>query len=91
MQTIYKYPLHILDRQEVPLPKGAQILSIQMQNGYPCLWALCNPDKPVSPRTLYMVGTGHPFNMDPSVIRFIDTVQMAGGSLVFHLFEYIGF
>lgn len=91
MQTIYKYPLGFLDTQEVPLPKGATVLSAQVQNGVICLWALCNTDAPIAPRTIYTVGTGHNFNMDPSVIRFIGTVQLSGGALVFHLFEYIGF
>ncbi len=40
MKRVYKYPLRVNDRQIVKLPKGAEILSVQIQRGDICLWAL---------------------------------------------------
>ena len=84
IQTIYKYPLRIDDKQAVSMPKGAQILSVQMQHGRPCLWALVNPVLAVEERTVLIRGTGHDA---PGVGRYISTFQMQGRALVFHAFE----
>ena len=40
MKRIYKYQLIVTDRQDVQLPEGAEILTIQTQVDTPCLWAL---------------------------------------------------
>jgi hypothetical protein len=42
-------------------------------------------------RQLAVYGTGHSITWDPTALRFIDTVLMYGGSLVFHVFEVTGF
>lgn len=42
-KTIYKYPLDVTDVQEIKLPVGAEILTVQAQNGTLCLWALVDP------------------------------------------------
>lgn len=83
--TIWKYPLEITDEQSVMLPEGSDILSAQVQGGTLCLWVKVNPKAPLSRRTIRIFGTGHPVPDEPLV--FIDTVQMAGGALVWHVFE----
>lgn len=65
--VIHKYPLEITDVQEVPLPEGAQILSIGNQNGVLCLWALVNPLKPIMPRRFRIVGTGNSIKQHPGM------------------------
>lgn len=85
MKTIYKYQLQPLDRQLVPMPNGAQILTVQMQGEHPCVWAMVDIDKPVVVREIRMYGTGHPIDHDPG--RYIGTIQMRGGQLIFHFFE----
>jgi len=89
-KTIWKYELKIDDLQNVTMPIGAEILSVQMQNDTPCLWALVNPDeKETDARNIETFGTGHPVTYDMGVTRkFIDTYQTRG--LVFHVFEYTG-
>ena len=42
MKTIYKYTLDSHDCT-LQLPKGAEILTVQLQNQIPTLWALVNP------------------------------------------------
>ena len=86
MKKIYKYALPIDDYLTIPLPQGAEILKVDMQNNVPWMWALVDPEKPPEMRNFRLVGTGHPIKEEN--LKFIDTFQMHEGSLVFHLFEY---
>lgn len=89
-KTIYKYELEITDSQVVKMPVGAKILSIHIQNGIPCIWALVNPNEKSTTGTIIETyGTGHGIGYDISLGGiFIGTYQTKG--LVFHVFEYIG-
>lgn len=83
---IWKFPLHLTDRQCVSMPIGAKILSAQVQHGAVTLWAMCDEsrqDKRL--RTILVIGTGHPVPDDCG--SFLGTVQFSGGGLVFHVFE----
>lgn len=84
--TIYKYPLNINEYQVVIMPRGAVILTVQIQNGTPCLWAKVNPEEMPEPRRIRIFGTGHELTTEESEI-YIGTFQIHGGSLVFHVFE----
>jgi hypothetical protein len=39
MKAVYKYALALTEQQSLWMPAGAQILSVQMPNGMPMLWA----------------------------------------------------
>ena len=67
------------------MPANAMILSVQTQRGQPCVLALVDPDAPRAPRRLHVYGTGH--RVRPDCGRFVGTFQMAGGNLIFHLFD----
>jgi hypothetical protein len=84
---IWKYPLEMTDTQRVQMPKGAQILTAQMQGQTLCLWALvdCGSVLSKDDREIEIIGTGNPIS-DASR-RYIATVQMCGGGLVWHIFE----
>jgi hypothetical protein len=84
-QTIWKYPLEITDIQTLMMPEGAEILSAQMQGDVLCLWALVNQDAPKQRREIEVLGTGNP--APEAKRRYISTVQMRGGTLVWHIFE----
>ena len=87
MHTIYKYPIYIIDEQEISMPRGAHIFSFALQRGTPCVWAIVDPTEPVlEPKTLYLRGTGHELQFEPCSLRFIGTVLLNDGALVFHLF-----
>lgn len=74
--------------QGVNIPKGSEILSVQVQRGIICLWALVNPENEIEERLFETFGTGHNIFYDMGVERkYLDTVQSAG--LVFHIFERI--
>ncbi len=82
--TIHKFALAVTDRQFIPLPAGARILTIQTQFGAPYLWAIVDQE-PRELRQIAIYGTGRPLPDDPG--RFIATFQLDGGALVFHAFE----
>ncbi len=86
MTTIWKYPLQVTDQQEVRLPRHAQILTCQMQEGIPTLWALVDPEEDKVRAVFYMVGTG---NLIPeggvSGVSYINSVQQ--GMFVWHIFR----
>lgn len=84
--TIWKYPIPVEYDFALTMPRGAIVLSVQVQNGQPCMWALvdsCQGDN--SDRSFLIVETGHP--IDPTGLRFVGTFQMYQGAMVFHLFE----
>lgn len=72
-RTIWKFPIELTDRQRVMMPDGAVILSaaIQSHSGL-CVWAEVDPSAVKQPRTVYVVGTGHPLAVDGA--RFVGTV-----------------
>jgi len=87
MKRVYKYPLDIQDEVVVMMPKGARVLSVQVQNGRPCLWAAVDPNKmTLEERWFRIAGTGYPVE-DSIIENYIGTVQMYEGKLVFHVFE----
>jgi hypothetical protein len=86
MSTIYKYQLANVDFQTVDMPSGAKILSAQIQSEQICLWALVDIERAPKRRAFQIHGTGHPVH-NSEQLTFIDTVQLAGGGLIFHVFE----
>lgn len=86
MRTIYKYPLEITDYQPVLMPVSATILSVQVQRGVPCLWAMVDSDSNEPElRQIFIHGTGHRINQNAA--KHIGTFQLHEGALVFHVFE----
>lgn len=85
MTTIYKYSLQP-GRTVLDLPSGAQVLTVQMQRGEPCLWAKVDTTNPPERRVFDVFGTGHPMPDDPRLL-YVATFQMDGGALVWHVFE----
>jgi hypothetical protein len=85
MKTIWKYQLVIQDSQPLTMPKGAEILTVQVQNNIPCIWALVDPDAEIEHREFCMFGTGHDFGLID--YKYIGTFQIHEGLLAFHLFE----
>jgi hypothetical protein len=85
MKSIWKFPLEITDRQVVRVPRRAVILSVQTQNGVPCIWALVDTEEETEERTFFVYGTGH--ECFSEAFRFIGTFQVRQETLVFHLFE----
>ena len=86
MNKIFKYKLELTDIQILRMPKDASILSAQFQFGTLFLWALVDPDKDEVERRIRIIGTGHPID-NINNLSHIDTVQQAGGTFIWHVFE----
>lgn len=87
LRTIWKYGIEIRDAFDFEMPDGAEILSVQEQDGSLFFWALVDPDpeRATVLRRFRMVGTGHLIGNER--VSFLGTVQMRGGTLVLHVFE----
>ena len=89
LKTIWKFPFAHgpIRLKTLCLPRGAKILSVQMRNGIPVLWAIVDfGEETREDYKIEMIATGEPF--DPSKMEglaFVDTFQRVDGS-VWHLF-----
>ena len=88
MRTIYKYPLTFQDQSTITLPRGAELLHIDIQNpaSYPpeiMLWAMVETTNPSGERRIFMSGTGH--QLPAMKIDHIGTVLHQG--YVWHVFD----
>jgi len=85
MITIWKYPLEVTDNQIVMMPKNAKILTVQVQRGQPCLWALVDAGQKQGPRMILTVGTGE----DAAHVagrNYVGTYQLFDEDEVYHVF-----
>lgn len=89
MKRIFKYEMIIADHSTLCLPIGSRILSIKVQRGTVCLWAVVDEyQKDLCFVDIFMYGTGQNVSdKDLANKRFAGTVQL--GDLVYHVFlEY---
>ena len=87
-KSIWKFELKVQDFEEIEMPATAEILSLQVQNGKPCIWALVDPTARKETRTFATYGTGHPIVTNEGISHtFIGTYQLPSNGLVFHVFE----
>lgn len=88
MRTIHKFA--VLARPfDLRLPKGAKVLTVQIQHGRPEMWVLLDTNNERERRTFVTLPTGNEIPDDIN-LDYIGTFQLDGGSLVFHLFEARG-
>ena len=83
MKTIHKYELRSQDAS-MKLPKGAEILTVQIQDGRPMIWALVDPENVLVDRFISIVGTG--WQVEDNT-KYICTFME--GYFVWHVFEMI--
>jgi len=89
MKTIWKFPLRVTDSQRIEMPRGAEILTAQTQNGQGYLWALVDPEAvDTEMRTIEIHGTGNPIlEGNNRERRYVATFQQL--AFVWHVFERI--
>lgn len=87
LACVWKFPINfgLAGGDFIEMPQGAQILTVQLQKGVPCLWAVVNPDAPKELRLFEIVGTGHPMRLGS--MQYVGTFQLYVDELVFHVFE----
>lgn len=89
MNSIYKYKIEAEDVQIIKLPVGASILCVQSFAEEAFLYAVVDLNvEETEDITILTFGTGHEIE-DNLKAHYIGTFQMAGGSLVFHVFEKV--
>ena len=83
-KTIWKYDLDRETQSDIQMPRGAKILSVQLQrNGYR-LWALVHPTALLEIRTFVIYGTGWDMEYTDN-LEYLETIQEDG--FVWHIFE----
>lgn len=85
MRRVWKWTLPAAGRCTLPMPRGAEVLAVQVQREDVALWAVVDPDAESEPRSFITVGTGHP--EVPAKVRYVGTFQLAGVVFVGHVFE----
>jgi len=91
MKTIHKFLLPCDNLSTIKMPNGAEILCAKTQGGIDIsLWAMVEANADFEIRRFCVVGTGNPVpSIDGATLKFIDTVIIRGGKLVFHVFEVV--
>lgn len=82
-QHIYKYPLAVVEDQNILMPAGAKVLHVAEQHGVLTLWARVNTDNPDEFHTILIRGTGDVY---PTYAHHLGTVLLNDGYLVLHIF-----
>jgi hypothetical protein len=95
MQTVWKYPIQAHERQQVEMPEGAEILTVQLQGTSAVVWAAVDTEADVEYVDFYLARTGAPIPKDlTGKLSYINTFQFVnpgtGEVLAFHLFEIEG-
>lgn len=83
--VIWKFTLEVEDEQYIDMPPDAIILSVQVLNDIPCIWAAVPYVMTRSNRLIYTYGTGVPIEKNPG--NYIGTYQLRGGAVVYHVFD----
>ena len=86
MNQIWKYTFHP-DTKSFDIPKGANIISVDNQHENICMWAEVDTDQPEETRYFEVIGTGHNYPAGFVTLEYIGSVQLSGGSLIFHIYE----
>ena len=85
MVTIHKYQFEIADKVLIKMPEGARVLSVQVQNDTPTIWAMVvTESKPVM-REFRVYGTGNAVDTFAINGTYLGTIQHIG--FVWHIFE----
>jgi len=89
MKRIYKYPFEVGSLVTIDMPEGAEILSVQIQAGTPCLWAMVDPAVESQINQFTIIGTGHDIpDIMARNLEYVSTFQ--DGKYVWHFFKVSG-
>lgn len=72
------------------MPKGAEILCVQLQHGKPCIWVKVDSNAEIETRIFQIHPTGQ--EMGSGSFKYVGTYQVGeeiGSSFVWHVFEVL--
>lgn len=85
LRVIWKYPFPVCDTFRQDMPKGSEVLSIQVQDGNPVMWVLCDPLQFNASYMFNIFGTGKTFAKELFAGGHVGTFQLNG--FVWHVFK----
>lgn len=86
MRKIYKYILNPSDSGTASIvhaPDGGKVIAAQSQHEQICVWMSVDPQAQERNYIFHVVPTG---GTEPSGAKYVDTVQLMGGRLIFHVY-----
>lgn len=84
---ILKYTISATKPEQlIDMPISTKILSIQVQQGQACIWALVNTHLPTVTRVIHVITTGEEFAFDYFTHQYVGTFQLEDGNYVAHVF-----
>ena len=94
MRAIWKFTLQppaaatSMPTTVIEMPEGAQILTVQVQHGQPCIWAVVDVNAPKRKYEFWIWPTGGQTDTPPLMAKeyYVGTFQLENGTLVFHVF-----
>lgn len=92
MRVVYKYALPAGPVQDIEMPAGAIVLTVQSQRDEPFIWAEVDPDAPKFFRRFRTYPTGSPMDEGSPMQDwkkypyYVGTFQLNDGALVFHVY-----
>ena len=88
IKQVWKYKLDNI-HNEIEMPIGSVILTIQKQFYETFIWALVDPTQKNETRVFEIFGTGQDIDLSNTVMKYINTFQDLEGSIILHVFELI--
>ncbi len=87
-RRVFKYPLEMIESQEIEFTGIVDILSVAVQGDGLVLYAIVNPDDKRKAKVEVLIrGTGHDLGQDMTGYVFMDTHITHRGALVWHVWR----
>lgn len=83
-KAIWKFPIIITENQKIKIPRIYKILSIQLQDHQPCIWAEVFPGNIQDEVSIKILGTGWEFGSEMERWDYIGTIQVR--KFVWHIY-----
>jgi hypothetical protein len=85
MIAVYKFPLSTQKDLEIDMPQGATILTVQIQENEPQMWAVVDSMAEPEARHFRVLKTGDPID-NPDELIYLGSFQI-DHRLIYHVFE----
>jgi len=81
---ILKWPIQPYGLTTHSIPQGVRFLTVQAQDGVPCVWGAVDENTAAKPVYFYSYATGEEIPEYPGT--YLGTFQLMDGALVYHVF-----
>ncbi|MBT2759901.1 hypothetical protein [Paenibacillus sp. ISL-20] len=84
--SVWKYTLEVDESQDIDMPKGSEIISVETQGESIVIYALVRPQEEKDTYRVLVYGTGHDIHLNVTEYKFLGTAKFGNGELMFHVF-----